>query len=283
MNKNKRMELFGINFSIAMLVALIAANLIAIIILIILNLDIKLVFAITFCFDLLLVFLILSINQYSKSLIKKSLEDSILEEILKLTSLSKASDIKLIIQKLKNSKNKYLSKEFKEISSKIEKGHNIKELFEILKSKYNSEILDSFLDLLISSRTSGTVRLEDYKRLSDNFIKNKNLIDERNSILLIQKYTIILAGALLVPAILGIVISLSKQLGSVSVISTLGFDINSNLFIIAYYCTIIYIIEYVIISSVYLAFLESNIKKTIIYLIILLPISLIIFLVAGLL
>ncbi|MEI8363964.1 MAG: hypothetical protein WCF78_00710, partial [archaeon] len=117
--------------------------------------------------------------------------------------------------------------------------------------------------------------ISDYKSGTDNFIKTKQVLDERNSNLLMQKYTILFASSLIVPGILGIVISLIKSLRTSipETASTAGISLYS----ITYYCVIIYIIEYIVISSIYLSILEDNRRKTIIYLVILLPVSLLIF------
>ncbi len=215
------------------------------------------------------------LKKYYFSLEKKKLENALIDEILKLSSIPKSNDLKIILEKLSRSRNKIISDNFKDVLAKIEKGHKPKEVFDILKRKYNSEILNRFLDLIYLSTTTGTISFSDYKSVADNFIKTKQVLDERNSNLLMQKYTILFASSLIVPGILGIVISLIKSLRTSipETASTAGISLYS----ITYYCVIIYIIEYIVISSIYLSILEDNRRKTIIYLVILLPVSLLIF------
>ncbi len=214
-------------------------------------------------------------EKYYFSLERRKLENALVDEILKLSSIPKSNDLKIILEKLSKSRNKIISRNFTDILLKINKGHKPKELFDILKRKYNSEILNRFLDLIYLSTTSGTISFSDYKSVADNFIKTKQVLDERNSNLLMQKYTILFSSSLIVPGILGIVISLIKSLKtSVPEISE---TVGISLYSITYYCVIIYIVEYIIISSIYLSILEDNRKKAIIYLLILLPVSLLIF------
>ncbi len=207
---------------------------------------------------------------------RKILENALIDEVLLLSSQPKANDLKQILSKLSSSKHRIIEQEFKQIQRKVEAGHNIRELFLVLSKKYNSEILDRFLELLLNSITTGTVSVSDYRSFASNFLKSKQLIDERASALLMQKYTIIFAGGLIVPGILGIVISLVKKLTSNLDFSLLqsiqgGAVASSGLFNICYVCSIVYIIEYVIISSIYLGMLESDLKKSIIYLLFILP------------
>jgi hypothetical protein len=220
-------------------------------------------------------------KDYLKSIKVKKLEDALVDEILNISSYVRSNDLKLILHKLANSNNKIISNDFKIILNKVNKGHKIKDLFKDLKEKYNSNLLDKFLDLLEYSISSGTVTLKDYKIIVKDYLKAKELLNERDSVLLMQKYTIIFAGGLIVPGILGIVISLVKNLVGVVDISVVGLSSSASLYLVSYYCAIIYIIEYVIISSFYLAQLEDNIKKFIYYLIFLLPVSLLIFFIAS--
>ncbi len=222
-------------------------------------------------------------NNYLFTVKRKKLETALVDEILRLSSLPRSNDLKAILSSLSNSRDKIVSKEFSNVYLKVKKGHNIKQLLVSLKNKYNSEILNQFLDLIVLSTTTGTVSLNDYKNIVKNFLKSKELIDERKSLLLMQKYTIVFAGGLIVPGILGVVISLVKKLSSSLDMTSLGMTTSSTLYSVSYYCSIIYIIEYVVISSIYLSLLEDNSKKSIIYTLILLPVSLLIFFIAKIL
>lgn len=221
------------------------------------------------------------LKKYLTNQKRKALELALIDEVLLLSSQPKANDLKQILTKLSSSKHRIVKTEFTQLLKKTENGHSIRELFFVLSKKYNSEILDRFLELLQNTITTGTVSITDYRSFASNFIKSKQLIEERKSALLMQKYTIIFAGGLIVPGILGIVIKLVKKLTS-----SLDFSIlqsfqaqasNPALFNICYVCSIIYLLEYVIISSIYLGLLESDIKKAIVYVVFMQPIAIAIF------
>jgi len=219
-------------------------------------------------------------SNYLFAIKRKKLENALVDEILRLSSLPRNNDIQTIFKYLSSSRNKAISYEFTNMYNKLKKGHKLRNLFKDLKKKYSSELLDQFLDLILFSTTTGTVSINDYQNVVKNFLKSKELIDERKAMLLMQKYTIIIAGGLIVPGILGVVISLINKLGGTLNLSSLGIVTSSALYSVSYYCSLIYIVEYVIISSIYLSLLENNSKKILFYLLILLPVSLLMFFIA---
>jgi hypothetical protein len=219
-------------------------------------------------------------KDYLFSLKIKNLDNGLVDDILRISSVVRSNDLKVILSKLAASNNKLISREFTLVLTKINKGHNPKYIFKSLKDKYNSELLSKFLDLLDYSVSTGTVTSKDYKNIVNDFLRSREIIDERNSILLMQKYTIIFAGGVIVPGILGVVISLVRSLTGIVDISVVGLTSSASLFLVSYYCSIIYIIEYVVISAVYLAHLDDNSKKFLLYLCFLLPTSLLIFFVS---
>ena len=264
------------------LILLIFIDLLIILFFYFLNFKILTSIALALFIDILFFIFKIFYKRYLFQVSKKSLEDGLVDEILRISSIPK-TDIKLIFLKLRNSKNKIISKEFKWAYKKIEKGHSVNSIFSILKDKYKSEILNRFIDLILISMNTGSVSSRDYKNLAKNFLKSKELINDRKSLLLMQKYTIIFAGGLIVPGILGVIISLVKKLGQNIDLSLIGLNASTSLYGVAYYCSIIYIIEYVIISSIYLSLLEDDSKNIIIYLTLLLPVSLLIFFISKLL
>jgi len=220
-------------------------------------------------------------KDYFFSIKRKKLEEALIDDILRISGIVKSNDLKVILVKLASSKNNLISSEFSLVLNKINKGHKPKEIFKVLKEKYNSSFLSKFLDLLEYSIYTGTVTSHDFKNIVNDFLKSREIIDERRSVLLMQKYTIIFAGGLIVPGILGVVISLVKSLVGVVDISIIGLASSSSLYLVSYYCSIIYLVEYVIISSIYLSELEDNSKKFVVYLLFLLPVSLLIFFISS--
>lgn len=77
---------------------------------------------------------------------RKALENALIDEVLLLSSLPKANDLKQILSKLSDSKHKIIEKEFKQIQRKVEAGHNIRELFLAFSKNIIQRYLIGFLN-----------------------------------------------------------------------------------------------------------------------------------------
>jgi hypothetical protein len=221
----------------------------------------------------LVIYLLISYRSLKQNLL---LEKDIVNEILRICSFNFVN-IKLIINKLSNSDSKLISSEFNYIEIKLKKGFNLNDLLLTLKTKYDCLLFNKFLNLLLISNTSGTTSIDDFKNLMDNYLLVNNILKQRKSLLLMQKYTIVLCSALLLPAIISIVIGMVSSFSQNLDFSSFGFDINPGLFNVVYYCALIYIFENIVISSFYLSLLEDQKSKFIVYILILVPISIFVF------
>ena len=93
-----------------------------------------------------------------------------------------------------------------------------------------------------------------------------------------QKYTLLIAGALIVPMVLGLVTKTVSGLnfGTLAELE-LGMPAAERIALLgaATFAGQVYIAEYVVIASVFVAFFESDMKKAAVYAAILLPLSMI--------
>ena len=114
------------------------------------------------------------------------------------------------------------------------------------------------------------------KKIS-KYISNYKKKDEKN---IIEKYTLLLASGIIVPLVLGLIVGLVQGM-DFSGIEEFGIGTNvsqrKELLGTALIAIQAYIAEYSIIASVFVSNQEGNIKKAIIYALILLPLSLIVF------
>jgi len=176
-----------------------------------------------------------------------------------------------------------LKDDFKRTYLEIKNGASIEEALERNKKLNKSEAYNRLLDLLLQGYSSGINISEALRELAEDLMETKAIIKERQAIMLVTKYTLLLASGIIVPAILGTVIGLVSGLGF-ETMSDLGIGLSladrKNLFNTAVLGTTIYIFEYAILSSFFLAIQEGNKKQFWIYLIILIPSSTIAFFMA---
>jgi len=173
-----------------------------------------------------------------------------------------------------------LSEDFNRIYFDIKNGLSTEDALERNKKLNKSEAYSRVIDLLIQGYSSGGKISELLRELAEDLMETKAIIKERQAVMLVTKYTLLLSAGIIVPAILGTVIGLVTSLGFQTT-SDIGIGLSilerTELFSIATIGTTIYIFEYCILSSFFLALQEGNKKQFWIYLLIILPCGIIAF------
>jgi len=168
----------------------------------------------------------------------------------------------------------FLSKDFERVYRDIKNGSSVEDALERNKRLNKSESYNRVIDLLLQSYSSGGKVSELLRELAEDLMETKAIVKERQAVMLVTKYTLLLSAGIIVPAILGTVIGLVSGLGfetmkDVGVGLSLGE--RTELFGLAVLGTTIYIFEYAVLSSFFLALQEGNKKQFWVYLMILVP------------
>ena len=156
----------------------------------------------------------------------------------------------------------------------IKNGQSVEDAIARNKRLNKSESYNRAMDLLLQSYSSGGAVSELLRELAEDLMETKSIIKERQAVMLVTKYTLLLSAGIIVPAILGTIIGLVSGLGFETMNGIeLGLSVKerSELFALAVFGTTLYILEYTILSSFFLALQEGNKKQFWIYLLILLP------------
>ena len=168
----------------------------------------------------------------------------------------------------------FLGKDFKRVYLDIKNGASVEEALERNKRLNKSESYARVIDLLLQSYSSGGKVSELLRELAEDLMETKAIITERQAVMLVTKYTLLLSAGIIVPAILGTVIGLVSGLGF-ETMKDIGVGLSlterTELFGLAVLGTTIYIFEYGVLSSFFLALQEGNKKQFWIYLMILVP------------
>ncbi len=204
--------------------------------------------------------------------------DSILQDILLQAGLfPKGTEITKIIQYISEQNYQYISLEFTIALKQIKKGYSVQKSLQEICTRNKSKLLERVINLLIVGYKSGKDMHFVFNKISQYILHIQELERERYSSLAIQKYTLLISAAILVPLILGWIQSIIVGF-DFSSFQTIGVvSIDPNLQIYAKYATYIYLCELSVISSYFVALIDGNTKKSLIYLLIILPIALLIF------
>lgn len=170
-----------------------------------------------------------------------------------------------------------LREDFERANREIGNGASIDEALSRMKGLNKSKSFSRVIDLLLQGYKSGAGMSKVFKKTAEDLLESQAILRERQAVMLVTKYTLLLSSALIVPAILGLIIGLVSGLnfeamGNISL--GLGFEERKALFSIAVLGTNIYVAEYATLSSFFLALQEGNKKQFWVYAAIILPVAL---------
>ncbi len=212
---------------------------------------------------------------------KKRKMEALMPDFLVQASLfPKGSSLVEIISYFSKSNYKYLSKEFRKCIKEIGKGASPELSLQNFKKRNRSKIIGRAVDLLVEGIKSGADSAAVFKETAEDLLETSFLARERTASLVVEKYTLLFAGGIIVPLILGIVAGMLQQL-DFSALSEIGIGLSQaqrkSLLEAALFANTLYLAEYALIASFFVAFQESDLKKTAIYALILIPLSLAVF------
>jgi hypothetical protein len=211
---------------------------------------------------------------------KRKKEDLLAELILEISVFVDNISINELIKKVSEMDFGLLKKDFIYLNSLIENGSETKSAIEqIIKMNKSSELTRFYELLIMGSESGGNLSLL-LSEMAEENLSNKAIIKERQAIMIITKYTLLLSSVLIIPIILGLIISLVSGFNSnfsSALELGLSYEQRQDLFNTTILGINIYIIEYALISSFFLSIQEGNKKNFFIYSIILVPLALIFF------
>ena len=170
-----------------------------------------------------------------------------------------------------------LREDFSRAYREIGNGASIEEALFRMKELNKSKSLSRVIDLLLQGYKSGASMSKVFKETAEDLLESQSILRERQAVMLVTKYTLLLSSALIVPAILGLIIGLVSGLnfeamGSISL--GLGPEERKALFSMAVLGTNIYVFEYATLSSFFLALQEGNKKQFWVYAALIVPVAL---------
>ena len=207
---------------------------------------------------------------------KRKRELLVPDALLQAAMFPEKTDIVKIIEYLSRAEYGLLSKEFEKTHSEIVRGKSVENALENMKQGNKSMIIDRMCNLLIQGYESGADMQQLFQETADDLLETNSIIRERIAAMAIEKYTILFAGGIIVPLVLGLIVGMVQEFNFAS-LNLMDFGMSAeerkNILEAALLGNQIYIAEYALLASVFLAHQENNRKKAIVYAMILLPLS----------
>jgi len=221
-----------------------------------------------------------AIASYKRARMNRAIDDELPDVLMEMASMSSFLPLETIIESIGKHKT-VLGKEFREASNQIKNGMSVEEALSDMGDRCKNRSLSRAIDVVMQSYRVGSHIEKTLREVAEEIRGTAAIIRERKASALIERWTMLLAGGIIVPAVLGIVVSMVSSMDFAG-LAELGMGISPSLkkAIIknAILGNQIYIVEYSIIASVFVAYQEGEVEKALVYASILVPLGIAIFL-----
>jgi len=236
-----------------------------------------LLFFITLAFPPLSYYFYLS---YLESKRQLEIEEQLPAALFQIASFPKRAPMEKMLESVAKSDYGPLSEEFGKALKQIRSGLPVSQALEQMRLRNNSLLLNRAVSLLLSAYKSGADLSQAFKEVAEDVFQLQSLVKERSGALALQKYTLLAASAFLVPAILALLLNIVSSLQNAFSPDVLGVSatVNAKALLDAVVLgNVVYLGFLAIISSVFIASSEGDVKKSVLYLAFLLPVSFLVF------
>jgi Flp pilus assembly protein TadB len=206
---------------------------------------------------------------------EKRLESEAQLALLQASVFQKGTPVSAIIGFLARKGNGIIGKEFLKAKKEIEKGASIEEALEKFRERNHGVVMERLADILRMAYESGECMGERFRELAEEITEMQAITAEKKAVLAMEKATLLMGSAVIVPFILGILTGLVSEFGFEGM-EIAGFSSGAQraeLLAVAATANNVYIIEYALIASVLLAWIEGMPKKALVYALVLVPLS----------
>ncbi len=176
-----------------------------------------------------------------------------------------------------------LGEDFKRAHGEIKNGAGVEEALERIMKLNKSAAYSRVIGLFLHGYRTGAKISLMFKESAEDLLNSKAIIKERQATMLITKYTLLLSAGIIVPAVLGSIIGLVSGFSSAGIGGIelgLSREKRDAIFSAAISAVSVYVFEYSVLSSIFLAQQEGNKKNFWIFASILVPLSMAVFAVA---
>ena len=211
---------------------------------------------------------------------KRKIEEEVPDLLLLASSMPAGTGVGKVIGFMASTAKGPLSEEFRVALRQMANGMPVHEALFSMKKRNKSKPLARALDLIISALNTGAEMNAVFRETAEDFLETNSILRERSANMTVEKYTLLLAGGIVVPLVLGLITGMVVGM-DFSTISELGVGMSERqreaLVAASMLANIIYIAEYALLASAFVAFQEGVQKKAIVYAAVLLPLGMLVY------
>lgn len=215
---------------------------------------------------------------------KREKEKRCADVLLAASSLPKGTSAEELLRLMASPNFGLLGNEFARCQSELEAGVSLEEALTHVKWRCHSVAVGRMIDLLVVGVLSGADLSRVFRETAEDLLETQGLLEERQAALVIEKYTILLAGGIVVPLVLGLVWHLILSM-DFSLLNQLELGLSAQkrneLLRFSQWGTWAYLVEYGILAGLFVGMQEGHWKKGIVYALVLIPSGLIVFWLAS--
>lgn len=214
-------------------------------------------------------------SKHFKSSDSREIDSALPSVLFHIASMPSGTPIEKILSEIANAKYGALSKRFLFCSKEISRGFSVSSSLARLSKKNDSKAFQFVSYLLLEHYKKGSDITSSFREIASDLLEFQSIERETISSLSLQKYTLLASACFLVPAILGILFNFSSSLDFE--LSPFIITSQENLYQAVLFSNQLYLVEFSVITSLFISLQEGNKRKAIFYVLLILPISLIIF------
>lgn len=218
------------------------------------------------------------VRRYLEEKRNRQIEGHLVEAMYHSSSISSYTSFENILNSIAEADYGILSDEFRKAYNEIKNGESVDRALEKMGRRNGSAILKRAVSILVSGYRTGIDLSVALREVAEDAEKTMEIQRENIAAVTVEKFTILFAGGIIVPLILGTMLSLVSGLDLSHLYEFgLGNSQNKDILSNANLGNQIYVALYSIMASVFVAYQENRIENSLIYVLFLLPASILLF------